>query len=382
VKIDEHYNLGQTVHVLDASRSVTVAESLLGAKKEAFIDELKTDYNRLRIQHEKHLKAKKLISLADARKNALALSFDTATIKKPKRLGITLVDNVSIAELIPFIDWTPFFQTWELHGRYPNILTDEIVGNEAVQLFSDAQQMLDKIQKESWIKAKGVLGLFPANSVGDDIEIYSDIKRSKTLYTQRSLRQQTKKAKGQPNLALADFIAPKSADIIDFIGAFAVTSGLGIEKYIAQFEADHDDYNSILLKALADRLAEAFAEYLHHEVRTNIWAYAANEKFSNDELIKEKYSGIRPAPGYPACPDHTEKIGLFELLNVSENIGVSLTESLAMMPASSVSGWYFAHPDSKYFGLGKVNQEQIRELSERKGLDFEANKKWYSSILI
>ena len=382
VKIDEHYNLGQTVHVLDASRSVTVAESLLGEKKGAFIEELITDYDRLRLQHEKHLKAKKLISLADARANALELRFDDETIQEPKKLGITIVDNVSIAALIPFIDWTPFFQTWELHGRYPNILKDEVVGKEAVQLFADAKEMLEKIQKENWMKAKGVLGLFPANSVGDDIEIYADIKRSKTLYTQRTLRQQTKKAKGQSNLALADFIAPKSTEIIDFIGAFAVTSGLGIEKYITQFEEDHDDYNSILLKALADRLAEAFAEYLHHEVRTNLWAYAENENFSNDELIKEKYAGIRPAPGYPACPDHTEKIGLFELLNVSESIGVSLTDSLAMMPASSVSGWYFAHPDSKYFGLGKVNKEQIRDISERKGLDYDSNKKWYSSVSI
>ena len=268
VKIDEHYNLGQTVHVLDASRSVTVAESLLGEKKGAFIEELITDYDRLRLQHEKHLKAKKLISLADARANALELRFDDETIQEPKKLGITIVDNVSIAALIPFIDWTPFFQTWELHGRYPNILKDEVVGKEAVQLFADAQEMLEKIQKENWMKAKGVLGLFPANSVGDDIEIYADIKRSKTLYTQRTLRQQTKKAKGQPNLALADFIAPKSTEIIDFIGAFAVTSGLGIEKYITQFEEDHDDYNSILLKALADRLAEAFAEYLHRQGRT------------------------------------------------------------------------------------------------------------------
>ena len=382
VKIDEHYNLGQTVHVLDASRSVTVAESLLGDKKGAFIEELKTDYDRLRLQHEKHLKAKKLITMAEARANRLKLTFDTSTIQEPKKLGITIIDNVSIAELIPFIDWTPFFQTWELHGRYPNILKDEVVGKEAIQLFRDAQEMLEKIQKENWMKPKGIIGLFPANSVGDDIEIYSDIKRSKTLYTQRTLRQQAKKAQGQPNLALADFIAPKSTDVIDFIGAFAVTSGLGIEKYISQFEEDHDDYNSILLKALADRLAEAFAEYLHHEVRTKIWAYAENENFSNDELIKEKYAGIRPAPGYPACPDHTEKIGLFELLNVSDSVGISLTDSLAMLPASSVSGWYFAHPDSKYFGLGKVNEEQIRDISKRKGVDYDSNKKWYSSVLI
>ena len=382
VKIDEHYNRGQTVHVLDASRSVTVAESLLGEKKETFIKELQTDYDKLRLQHEKHLKAKKLIPIAEARANALQLSFDNGRIQEPKKLGVTIIDNVTISDLIPFIDWTPFFQTWELHGRYPNILKDEIVGEEAVKLFKDAQEMLEKIQKENWIQAKGVLGLFPANSVGDDIEIYSDIQRSKTLYIQRTLRQQAKKAKGQPNLALADFIAPKSKNIIDFIGAFAVTSGLGIEKYINRFEADNDDYNSILLKALADRLAEAFAEYLHHEVRTKLWAYSPNENLSNDELIKEKYSGIRPAPGYPACPDHTEKIGLFELLDVSKNIGVNLTESLAMMPASSVSGWYFAHPDSKYFGLGKVNEEQIRDICERKQVDYDSNKKWYSSILI
>ena len=382
VKIDEHYNRGQTVHVLDASRSVTVAESLLGEKKETFIKELQTDYDKLRLQHEKHLKAKKLIPIAEARANALQLSFDNGRIQEPKKLGTTIIDNVTISDLIPFIDWTPFFQTWELHGRYPNILKDEIVGEEAVKLFKDAQEMLEKIQKENWMQAKGVLGLFPANSVGDDIEIYSDIERSKTLYIQRTLRQQAKKAKGQPNLALADFIAPKSNDIIDFIGAFAVTSGLGIEKYINRFEADNDDYNSILLKALADRLAEAFAEYLHHEVRTKLWAYSPNENLSNDELIKEKYSGIRPAPGYPACPDHTEKIGLFELLDVSKNIGINLTESLAMMPASSVSGWYFAHPDSKYFGLGKVNEEQIRDICERKQVDYDSNKKWYSSILI
>ena len=382
VKIDEHYNRGQTVHVLDASRSVTVAESLLGEKKETFIKELQTDYDKLRLQHEKHLKAKKLIPIAEARANALQLSFDNGRIQEPKKLGTTIIDNVTISDLIPFIDWTPFFQTWELHGRYPNILKDEIVGEEAVKLFKDAQEMLEKIQKENWMQAKGVLGLFPANSVGDDIEIYSDIERSKTLYIQRTLRQQAKKAKGQPNLALADFIAPKSNNIIDFIGAFAVTSGLGIEKYINRFEADNDDYNSILLKALADRLAEAFAEYLHHEVRTKLWAYSPNENLSNDELIKEKYSGIRPAPGYPACPDHTEKIGLFELLDVSKNIGVNLTESLAMMPASSVSGWYFAHPDSKYFGLGKVNEEQIRDICERKQVDYDSNKKWYSSILI
>ena len=285
-------------------------------------------------------------------------------------------------EIIPYIDWTPFFQTWELHGRYPNILEDEIVGVEAKKLFADAQEMLERIVHKNWLKAKGVIGLFPANSVGDDIEIYSDEKRSETLYIQRTLRQQTKKAKGQPNLALSDFIAPKENGHIDYIGGFAVTSGLGIEKYIEEFEAEHDDYNSILLKALADRLAEAFAEYLHKAVRTTYWGYTLDENHSNEELIKEKYQGIRPAPGYPACPDHTEKLGLFSLLDVPSITGITLTESLAMLPASSVSGWYFSHPDSKYFGLGKINDEQIIDLAARKGSEFSEIKKWYSSVLI
>lgn len=382
VKIDEHYNLGQTVHVLDASRSVTVAERLLGQKKKPFIDELTDEYERLRVQHQKHLKAKKLIPIGEARKNKLQLEFNENTISRPKNLGVKTLDQVPIEALIPFIDWTPFFQTWELHGRYPNILEDKIVGTEAKKLFLDAQKMLGKIQDEKWLNAKGILGIFPANSVDDDIEIYEDEARTKILYTQRTLRQQSKKAKGQSNLALSDFIAPKDSGETDYIGAFAVTSGLGIDPYIDKFEADHDDYNSILLKALADRLAEAFAEYLHNEVRRTIWGYAAHEKLSNHELIKEKYSGIRPAPGYPACPDHTEKTGLFSLLGVPQKIGINLTESLAMMPVSSVSGWYFAHPKSKYFGLGKINEDQVKDLCARKVVDYEANKKWYSSILI
>jgi 5-methyltetrahydrofolate--homocysteine methyltransferase len=256
------------------------------------------------------------------------------------------------------------------------------VGAEAQKLFIDAKQMLQKIEKENWISAKGVVGIFAANSEGDDIEIYSDVNRIKTLYTQRTLRQQTKKAQSQPNFALADFIAPKESGTIDYIGAFAVTSGIGINPHIEKFEADHDDYSAILLKALADRLAEAFAEYLHFEVRSRIWGYAESEKLSNEDLIKEKYRGIRPAPGYPACPDHTEKIGLFELLNVTKNTEISLTESLAMTPTASVSGWYFAHPNAKYFGLGKVNEEQIRDLATRKNEDYESIRRWYSSVLV
>jgi len=382
VKIDEHYTNGQAVHVLDASRSVTVAEQLMGKKKKVFIDEVKIDYAKVRTQHEKHLKAKQLISINVARENRAILKFNSETIAKPNNLGTEIIDGISISTLLPFIDWTPFFQTWELYGRYPNILDDSIVGTEAQKLFIDAKQMLQKIEKENWISAKGVVGIFAANSVGDDIEIYSDVDRTKTLYTQRTLRQQTKKAQSQANFALADFIAPKESGTIDYIGAFAVTSGIGINPHIEKFETDHDDYNAILLKALADRLAEAFAEYLHFEVRSRIWGYAASEKLSNEDLIKEKYRGIRPAPGYPACPDHTEKIGLFELLDVTKNTEISLTESLAMTPTASVSGWYFAHPNAKYFGLGKVNEGQIRDVAARKNEDYESIRRWYSSILV
>ena len=382
VKIDEHYNFGNTIHVLDASRSVTVVESLLGKKKESFIEDLKVEYDTLRKNHASHVRNKTLLDIESARKNKLVLNFDNEIIFKPKKLGTEVLNDVSITDISPYIDWTPFFQTWELHGRYPNILKDKVVGEEASSLYRDAKEMLDTIVKQSWLEAKAVYGIFPANSVGDDIEIYEDESRENILHVQRTLRQQSKKAKGQANLALADFIAPKENGTIDYIGGFAVTSGLGIEKHIKAFENDHDDYNSIMLKALADRLAEALAEYLHERIRNDYWGYSKNEKFSNEELVQEKYRGIRPAPGYPACPDHTEKIGLFKLLNVEDSIGIELTESLAMMPASSVSGWYFAHPESKYFGIGKVTKEQIKDLSKRKNSNFRDIEKWYSSIII
>lgn len=382
VKIDEHYNFGNTIHVLDASRSVTVVESLLGNKKHSFIEDLKVEYDTLRKNHASHVRNKTLLDIQTARKNKLVLSFKNENIFKPKKIGVEVLNDISISDIIPYIDWTPFFQTWELHGRYPNILKDKVVGEEASSLFQDAQEMLDTIVEQSWLKAKAVYGLFPANSVGDDIEIYEDESRENVLYVQRTLRQQTKKAKGQANLALADFIAPKENGIIDFIGGFAVTSGIGIEKHIVAFEKDHDDYSSIMLKALADRLAEALAEYLHECVRTDYWGYSKNESYSNEDLVQEKYRGIRPAPGYPACPDHTEKVGLFNLLNVENRIGIELTESLAMTPASSVSGWYFAHPESKYFGIGKVTKEQIKDLAKRKNSNFRDIEKWYSSIII
>ncbi len=381
VKIEKHYSKGQTVHVLDASRSVTVVESLLGSKKNQFIHDLKLEYTKVREHHEKHRGAKQLLSLKDARENRLKIEFRQEDISTPKQIGIQLFKNIPLEKLVPFIDWTPFFQTWELHGRFPNILEDEIVGNEAKKLFEDAESMLSKIVNEKWIEARAVIGLFPANSNGDDIEIYSDESRTQILNIQRTLRQQTKKTAGQPNLALSDFIAPKETGIKDYIGAFALTTGIGLEDHVERFEKDHDDYSSIMVKALADRLVEALAEYMHKEVRTDYWGYAINEQLSNEELIKESYRGIRPAPGYPACPDHQEKIGLFELLNATELTGVSLTESLAMFPASSVSGWYFAHPQAKYFGLGKISMEQINDVSSRKEVKSEEILKWYSSFL-
>jgi len=269
-----------------------------------------------------------------------------------------------------------------LHGKFPAILEDEIVGSAATKLFEDAQVLLQKIVDENWVQAKGVVGIFPANTVNDDdIEIYDPHNLTNVLNVQHSLRQQTKKTVGQANHSLADFIAPKELGIKDFIGSFVVTTGLGMEKYVQQFEQDHDDYNSIMLKALADRLAEAFAEKLHKDVRTNYWGYSQNEGLTNDELIKESYQGIRPAPGYPACPDHTEKIGLFKLLNAEKLTGVSLTESLAMLPAASVSGWYFANPASKYFGLGKIGMDQVIDIANRKGEETSMMERWLSSVI-
>ena len=382
VKIDQHYKTGQAIHVIDASRAVTVVESLLGQKKEAFVKGIQDEYQTTRDHHARHLEQKNLVSIEQARENALRLNFDSGEIIRPLKLGKTLIESIDLNLLLSYIDWTPFFRTWELHGKYPAILKDDVVGVAASSLFKDAEEMLQKIIKEDWLQTKAVVGLFPANSVGDDIEIYKDEQRSEVIYTQRTLRQEAKKATGQANLALADFIAPKSSGIIDYIGGFVVTSGHGVDEKVALFEKNNDDYNAILLKSLADRLAEAFTEYLHEMVRKEIWAYANGEILSNEQLIEEKYQGIRPAPGYPACPDHIEKIGLFELLDAEKNTGVFLTENLAMLPASSVSGWYFAHPQAKYFGLGKISQRQVIDLIKRRGGDYEIDKKWYNSIVL
>ena len=378
VKIEEIYTRGQVVHVLDASRSVTVVESLLGKKKDNFVKEIKLEYERIRTHHKKHRENKELLSIEEARKNKLKLDFNQKSIFRPHFLGVKVMKDIDIREISKFIDWTPFFQTWDLHGKYPRILSDEIVGEAAERLFEDAQKMLSLIIEEKWIEARAIFGLFPCNSVGEDIEIYDPKDFNKIIGIQHCLRQQTKKVEGQPNISLSDFISPKESGIVDYIGAFAVSSGFNIEEKIKEFEDDQDDYNSIMLKAIADRLAEALAEYLHREVRSKHWGYSEYEILSNEDLIKEKYRGIRPAPGYPACPSHLEKIDLFNLLKVNELIGISLTENLAMFPASSVSGWYFGHPDSKYFGLGKILEDQVIDYSNRKNITLEEGKKCLS----
>jgi len=381
VKIDEHFNLNQAIHVLDASRSVTVVERLLGDRNVEFVDGIKEEYKTLREHHQKNRAQKTLLSIEEARKNKYKIDWNSQEISAPNLIGTKEI-IISTEDLIPFIDWTPFFRTWELHGKYPEILTDEVVGAEAKRTFEDALAMLEKIKNEKWLQHKGVIGIFPANQINDDdIEIYDNESKSNVICVQHSLRQQLKKAPGVPNIALADFIAPKESNKIDYIGGFVVTSGIGIDSHISKFEADHDDYQSIMLKALADRLAEAFAEFLHEKVRKEYWGYASDEKLDNDSLIKEKYVGIRPAPGYPACPDHTEKTTLFELLKATEITGVSLTESLAMLPTASVSGWYFGNKESKYFGVGKIGMDQVESIAERKGVSQVEMAKWLSSSM-
>lgn len=380
VKIEENYTKGQVVHVLDASRSVTVAERLLGSNKNEFIKEIKADYDKLRENHAKKRAEKRLISYLDAVKNKLKIDWEKETISTPNFIGQKVFKNYSLQEIANYIDWTPFFQTWELAGRFPKILEDNVVGTEAKKLYKDAQEMLGKIIQENWLEARAIISIWPANTVNDDsIEIYNEDGNPKTTF--HHLRQQTQKAKDLPNFSLADFIAPKETGKKDYLGGFIVTAGIGIENHIKRFEENHDDYNAIMLKALADRLAEAFAELMHEKVRKEYWGYAQNETFENEDLISEKYQGIRPAPGYPACPDHTEKLTLFKELNANENIGVDLTDSLAMTPAASVSGFYFANPKAKYFGLGKIQEDQVSVLANKKGYSEEKMKRWLSSVI-
>ncbi len=381
LKIEPHYH-GATVHVVDASRAVGVASQLLSDEhRDGYAAKIRSEYDALRELHKGKKSEVQMISLDEARANKIKLDWESHIIVKPSQLGIQSFTDYSLQQLVDFIDWTPFFSTWELAGRYPRILEDAIVGESARQLFDDAKAMLKHIVNEKWLKANAVIGFFPANSVGDDIEVYADENRDVVISTFRMLRQQTRKAKDKYNLCLADFVAPKSTGIADYIGGFAVSAGIEMEDQLAVFEKSLDDYSSIMLKALADRLAESFAEHMHLRVRREFWPYAEHEDFSNDELIAEKYRGIRPAPGYPACPDHTEKPALFELLDVTARAGISLTESFAMWPASSVSGFYFSHPESTYFGVGKVAEDQIIDYAERKKMSVPDVKRWLATHL-
>ena len=378
IRIAPQYDNG-VVHVLDASRSVSVAGSLLNQLKDDFLAGTLEAYEKLKIEFENKKKSKEYLSYDNAVKNKFNIDWNNTEFIKPTFTGKKIVENISIESLIPFIDWTPFFIAWEMHGKYPGILSDEVVGKEATKLHEDAKKMLGRMVKENWLTAHAVLGFWPANNNEKDTVTLLDEERKEEVELQ-FLRQQMKKASGQPNLSLADFIAPSSFDKQDHIGAFAVTIK-GIEEHIKRFEADLDDYSKIMLQALADRLAEALAEFLHLEVRTNYWGYSTDEKLTSEDLIKETYSGIRPAPGYPACPDHTEKNKLFHLLDATNGIGIELTESLAMFPASSVCGWYLSHPDAKYFGVGKIEKDQLNNYAERKGMSHDEAVKWLRPIL-
>jgi len=376
VKIAPEYK-ETVVHVNDASRAVTVATNLLQAEtKVAYSKSVRAEYDTLREHYLSRSRDKNYLSLTEARKNKLLLDWENFEPVKPNFIGTKTID-VALEILVDYIDWTPFFQSWELHGKYPAILTDEIVGEQATSLFEDAQKMLEQMVSEKWLTAKGILGIFPANQIGDD-DIQVKVENGKELAKFLTLRQQSLKTAGAPNIALADFIAPKDSGKEDYIGCFCVTTGFGVDEKAAAFEKQLDDYNSILVKALGDRLAEAFAEYLHLQVRKEIWGYVSEENLTNDELIQESYKGIRPAPGYPACPDHLEKPTIWKLLQVEEKIGVKLTESMAMWPASSVSGYYFSHPQSKYFGLGKIKKDQVEDYAKRRNIAMETASKWLS----
>ncbi|MEH6404513.1 MAG: methionine synthase [Sneathiella sp.] len=381
LKIAPHYE-GTTIYVTDASRAVGIATSLISTENSPkLISDIKEEYEEVRVNYYKKKKPDAQSSIAEARHNAAALTWDGFEAKKPSFLGLKQFDDIDPAEVVEYFDWSPFFRTWELAGHFPKILNDEVVGEAATELYNDAQTMLAKIIKEKWLTIKAVVGFFPANSKGDDVVLYADDKREEEVHRFHFLRQQMSRKNKRANHCLADFIAPENTKIADYIGGFAVTSGHGIDKYIADFERTHDDYSSILLKALADRFAEATAEYMHKQVRTELWGYVPDEKLGNDQLIKEAYRGIRPAPGYPACPDHSEKPGLFDVLETPERIGISLTEGFAMLPASSVSGYYFAHPDARYFGVGKVAKDQVEDYAIRKGLTVEQTERLLAANL-
>ena len=377
LKIEPNYP-SACVWVKDASRAVGVAQSLVSKELvDDFLAKVRADYSEVRERHRNRGSGKRLVSLEAARANASRLDWRNYTPPTPRKPGISVFDDIPLAELLPVIDWTPFFQAWELHGHYPAILTDAVVGAQASELFGDAKAILERVVAERWLKAKAVVGFWPATRIGDDIEIQHQGEAIRLHH----LRQQADKPVERPNLCLADFIAPRESGVTDWIGGFAVTAGLGIEPHLERFRQDNDDYSAIILKALADRLAEALAEYMHRKVRTELWGYAAGETLDNEALIAEAYRGIRPAPGYPACVDHTEKATLFRILEATRNAGVELTEGFAMYPAAAVSGWYFSHPVSQYFVTGRLSREQVADYAKRKGWELQEAERWLAPNL-
>lgn len=379
VKIDLKYK-NAVVHVNDASRAVNVVSSLLGDRNKEYVSDLKNDYSDFREKFLNRQVDKDYVSIEEARENHFKIDWENEEIFTPNNLGIKVIENQDLRELLPFIDWSPFFRSWDLHGKYPNILEDEVVGAQAKELFKDAQVILNRILDEKLLTAKAIFGIFKANSnESDDILIFDENNNEQAKFL--TLRQQAQRSKGKDYLALSDFIAPQSSGKTDYVGAFCVTTGFGTDELSTEYEKANDDYNSIMVKALADRFAEAYAEFLHKKVRTEYWGYANQENLSNEELIAEKYKGIRPAPGYPACPDHLEKKTIWDLLKVEENTGVFLTESLAMFPTASVSGYYFGSPHAKYFGLGKITEDQLEDYAARRGCSIQEAKKWLSPNL-
>lgn len=382
LKIEPKLINNQVVHVPDASRAVGVAQNLLSEENhDSYVAGVKDEYDRIRVERAKHGKVHKTFEIQKSRDNKVKIDWSDYTPDEPTFLGLKTFDDYNLSDLVARIDWTPFFSAWELAGRYPRILDDEVIGVEAKKLFADGQEMLAKIIDEKWLEARGVIGFFPANSIGDDVEVYTDESRTDVAHVLHNLRQQDSKKGEQPNYCLSDFIAPKESEKADYIGGFAVTTGHKIDEKIAEFEADHDDYQSIMLKVLADRLAEAFAEHMHERVRKEFWAYQEDEDLDNDSLIRERYRGIRPAPGYAACPDHTEKATLWEMLKPGENAGMTITESFAMLPTAAVSGWYYAHPQSRYFAVTRIQKDQVDDYAERKAMDLITTERWLAPIL-
>ncbi|MFY0598436.1 MAG: methionine synthase [Cyclobacteriaceae bacterium] len=380
VKIEPKFS-GSVIHVLDASKSVGVATKLMGEGRAQLAEEIREEYTALRESHQSRQDDKAHVTFTQAIGNKTKIDWSTYVPPRPKHVGVKTLSDISLSEIRPYIDWTPFFNTWMLKGKFPAIFENPTVGKEAKKLYDEANQMLDRVIEEGSLKANAVIGIFPAIADGEDVKIFKDDSRTEVLDTLYFLRQQGKKGKGIPNISLVDFIAPKSSGLKDYVGGFAVSAGFGTKELASKFEADHDDYNSIMIKSVADRLAEALAEMMHERVRREFWGYAPEEKLENQDLIKEKYIGIRPAPGYPACPDHTEKPVLFSLLEAEKNTGIELTESYAMFPAASVSGFYFSHPESKYFGLGKVYEDQIEDYAVRKGMEKKEVERWLAPNL-